>query len=96
MDDLQKANDLKKRLKIFRKEKKVVPNDDPYFLPSFSWGLRLGLEWIMRVLGWLGLGWGADYLFRTKPLGLMIGLIAGTIAGFIKVHRAFFIDKTKK
>lgn len=88
MDDFQKAQDLKKSLTRLRNKKCPLSEHQSYFTPSFSWGLRLGLEWTAHVLGGLGLGYGLDALLNTKPWGLMIGLISGTITGFVGVHRA--------
>jgi len=88
MDDLQHAKNLKKRLARLRKEKGGSPDTQSYFTPSFSWGLRLGLGWTAQALGGLGLGYGLDTLFNTKPWGLMLGLISGTIVGSVSVYNA--------
>lgn len=95
MNDLEKAKDLKKRLTLFRQERDHASDNRHDFIPSFSWGLRLGIEWIAHVLGGVGLGYGIDYVLGIKPWGLMLGLIVGTVAGFLSVYRTLFTLKQK-
>src|SRR6202048_3501520 len=51
-------------------------------------GLRLSSELVAGVLVGAGLGWGFDGLLSASPLGLIVFLLLGFIAGVINVMRA--------
>jgi ATP synthase protein I len=50
--------------------------------------LRLSSELVAGVLVGAGIGWGFDRLFGTSPIGLIIFLGLGTVAGVRNVLRA--------
>jgi ATP synthase protein I len=51
-------------------------------------GLRLSSELVAGVLVGAALGWGFDRLFSTSPLGLIVLLLLGFVAGVVNVMRA--------
>jgi ATP synthase protein I len=51
-------------------------------------GLRLSSELVAGVLVGAALGWGFDRLLSTSPLGLIVFLLLGFVAGVINVMRA--------
>jgi ATP synthase protein I len=51
-------------------------------------GYKLVAELVSGILGGLGLGWAVDYYAGTRPFGMVIGLLIGTIAAIYLVVRA--------
>ena len=51
-------------------------------------GLRLSSELVAGILVGAALGWGFDRLLSTSPLGLIVFLLIGFIAGVVNVMRA--------
>jgi ATP synthase protein I len=51
-------------------------------------GFRLSSELVAGVLVGAALGWGFDRLLSTSPLGLIVFLLLGFVAGVINVMRA--------
>jgi ATP synthase protein I len=47
----------------------------------------LGLEFLSAVLAGCALGYGADYLFGTKPWGVAVGAGVGFAAGLTRLVR---------
>ena len=47
----------------------------------------IGIVFVVSVAFLLLLGWIADWMFGTKPWGLVAGIILGSIIGFIQVFR---------
>lgn len=52
---------------------------------GFGEGYRLLAGMIGGVLGGLGLGWFVDRLAHTSPIGLISGLLIGTVASIVGV-----------
>ena len=50
-------------------------------------GLRLSSELVAGVLVGAALGWGFDRLLSTSPLGLIVFLLLGFVAGVMNVMR---------
>jgi ATP synthase protein I len=53
-----------------------------------SLALRFGGEFGAAIIVGALLGFGADYFLHTQPVGLMIGLGLGFVAGVVNVVRA--------
>ena len=82
-DDL---NDLGARLDAARAKYEVTPEpkDDGSMLGQ-AW--RMSTELVVSVIVGLGLGYGIDILFGSKPWGMLIGLCFGFAAGIMAVLR---------
>ena len=46
-----------------------------------------GIAFFAAVTFMLILGWGADLLLGTKPFGIVVGIVLGSIIGFIQFFR---------
>jgi F0F1-type ATP synthase assembly protein I len=42
---------------------------------------------VAAILVFLGIGWLIDNYFHTSPIGLVVGVILGTIIGFYQFYR---------
>ena len=77
-------NSLDEQLKAF--EAKRAPKASPFGeTQGMSDGYRLLAGLIGGVLGGLGLGWTFDYFVHTSPIGLISGLLIGTVASIVGV-----------
>ena len=47
----------------------------------------IGIVFVVSVAFMLLLGWIADWMFGTKPWGLVAGIVFGSIIGFVQVIR---------
>lgn len=69
----------------------VIRNDTPE--SSAETFRRTGLAWSAgvafggAVIFMLVLGWGADVLLGTSPWGIVVGIILGSVIGFIQFFR---------
>ena len=84
---------LDRRLSIIRDGRKLetdqTGNEQAQARASaMAVGLRLSSELVAGVLGGAALGWGFDRLLSTSPLGLIVFLLLGFVAGVINVMRA--------
>jgi ATP synthase protein I len=50
-------------------------------------GVRIGVELVAGVLLGLALGYGLDFWLGTKPIGMIVMIFVGAIAGFMNVYR---------
>lgn len=74
-------------------------SDEPFILSSAQpestaeTVRRSGLAWSMGVVFFgsvvfmLVLGWGADLLFGSSPWGMVVGIVLGSIIGFVQFFR---------
>ena len=46
-----------------------------------------GIAFFAAVVFMLILGWGADLLLGTRPFGIVVGIVLGSIIGFIQFFR---------
>ena len=46
-----------------------------------------GIVFVAAVTFMLILGWGADLLLGTKPFGIVVGIVLGSVIGFIQFFR---------
>jgi ATP synthase protein I len=77
-------NSLDERLKAFEAQRapKVSPIGGT---KGISDGYRLLAGLIGGLLGGLGLGWTFDYFAHTSPIGLISGLLIGTVVSIVGV-----------
>jgi len=55
---------------------------------GLSLGMRAASEFISAVVVGAAIGWGLDWLFRTKPLFIIVFFLIGVAAGVWNVIRA--------
>ncbi|MEP3654017.1 MAG: AtpZ/AtpI family protein [Litorimonas sp.] len=79
-------DDLGARLNAARAKYEVTPDvkDDGSLLGQ-AW--RMSTELVVSVIVGLGLGYGVDTIFGSKPWGILIGLCFGFAAGIMAVLR---------
>jgi F0F1-type ATP synthase assembly protein I len=46
-----------------------------------------GVAMFSSIVFMLVLGWGADLLFGTSPWGLVVGIVIGSLIGFVQLFR---------
>ncbi len=46
-----------------------------------------GFDFVGSVLAGMLLGLGADWLFASSPIGVVIGIVVGSVAGFYKLYK---------
>ena len=82
-DDL---SDLGARLDAARAKYEVTPEEqDDGTLLGQAW--RMSTELVVSVMVGLGLGYGIDTIFGSKPWGILLGLCFGFAAGIMTVLR---------
>jgi F0F1-type ATP synthase assembly protein I len=54
---------------------------------SASKGAGNNFDFFGSVIAGFLLGYGADWLFDSAPVGVVIGIVAGSVAGFYKLYR---------
>lgn len=82
--DLNALDARVKAAQARHKPKDYSQNDDGSLL-GMAW--RLSTELVVSILVGMGLGYGVDFIFGTKPWGLFIGLGFGFAAGIRSVLR---------
>jgi ATP synthase protein I len=55
---------------------------------ALAFGWRVATELVAALVVGLGLGWGFDRAFGTRPWGLIIFFLLGSAAGMLNVYRA--------
>lgn len=86
-DDL---NDLEKKLAAFRGEQKREPDrnaERERDAENMNRGLRAGTELVVSIAAGTLIGWFLDQWLGTKPLFLLLFIMAGIGAGFFNVYR---------
>lgn len=83
-------NDLEKKLAQFRTEsptlggKSTAREKDAENLRN---GMRAGMELVVSIAAGTLIGWGLDRWLGTKPIFLIVFILAGIGAGFMNVYR---------
>jgi ATP synthase protein I len=54
---------------------------------NMSSGVRAGAELVTLIIAGTAIGWGLDWYFQTKPVFLIIFVLAGIVTGFYEVYR---------
>lgn len=79
-DDLQRLRDLEARIDRLRKaQEPAPPKTESHDLAQQGW--RMVTELVAGLLVGLGIGWGLDALFGTRPLFLVLFVLLGLAAG---------------
>jgi F0F1-type ATP synthase assembly protein I len=68
-------------------QKGAGPSSQGFDAAALGRTWAIGLDFGMTVLAGGLLGWGADYLFGWKPWGIVTGLLAGLVVGFVHFIR---------
>tara|TARA_B100001123_G_scaffold239890_1_gene268386 strand:- start:716 stop:1000 length:285 start_codon:yes stop_codon:yes gene_type:complete len=77
---------LKKKIDEFKKinEKKDMSTSSK---KGMSFGFRIGIEIVAALVVGVSIGIIVDKYLNTKPFGLIIFFILGSLAGFLNVYR---------
>ncbi len=80
-DDLSRLRDLDARIAKARKEHEPEPpkTTDSHVMAQQGW--RMVTELVAGLLIGLGIGWGLDAAFGTRPLFLVLFVLLGLAAG---------------
>lgn len=76
------------RRKVAEAQAKRAPKKEEAPQSAASLALRIGGEFGAAILVGAGIGYGADFLLKTQPWGLVIGLCLGFAAAVVSVVRA--------
>lgn len=57
-------------------------------MSSFGWALRVGVEMVSALIVGVGIGYGLDWWFGTKPWFLVVFFLLGSAAAIMNVYRA--------
>ena len=86
MSDKLKIENIKKRINNLQKTK--GSNQDKLSKKSgLSFGFRIGVENVAAIVVGTVIGIFVDKYLGTKPFGLIIFFILGSLAGFLNVYR---------
>ena len=64
------------------------PNPPDNFASGMSMGLRAGSEFVAAILVGGAIGWGLDWVLKTKPAFTIVFFLLGVVAGIWNVIRA--------
>jgi len=86
MNDKLKIENIKKRINNLQKTN--GSNQDKLSKKSgLSFGFRIGIEIVAAIVVGTVIGIFVDKYLGTKPFGLIIFFILGSLAGFLNVYR---------
>ncbi|PPR45086.1 MAG: hypothetical protein CFH21_00068 [Alphaproteobacteria bacterium MarineAlpha5_Bin11] len=85
MNNQPDADDLKKRINKFSDDTINKKNKDAR--GNVSFGFRIGIEIVSAIAVGVAIGILVDKYLQTKPFGLIIFFILGSMAGFLNVYR---------
>ena len=77
---------LKKKIDEFKKINKKKDMDTSS-KKGVSFGFRIGVEIVAALIVGVSIGIIVDKYLNTKPFGLIIFFILGSLAGFLNVYR---------
>jgi len=80
-----KLKDLKKKIDLYNVKNNKQQNN--INRSGSRLGLRLSTEIVAALIIGVGIGIVVDNYFNTKPFGLIIFFILGSLAGFLNVYR---------
>lgn len=81
------GDDFTRRLASLEAERRGKPAGEPGGRANLGLGARVGTDLVAGVLIGVGLGYGVDLWFGTKPWGLIVCFVMGAAAGFLNVYR---------
>ena len=86
MNNKSKFENIKRRINKLQKAEGA--NDDKLNRKSgVSFGFRIGVEIVAAIIVGTVIGIFVDKYLGTKPFGLIIFFILGSLAGFLNVYR---------
>jgi len=85
MDNNKKLENLKKKLDEIQSSKKN--ESKKYKKTGAGFGFKISTEIIAALVVGVCIGLLVDNYFNTKPFGLIIFFILGSLAGFLNVYR---------
>ena len=74
---------IKNRINKLTKNEKYLKNNKN----GLSFGFRIGIEIVAAIIVGVSVGIIVDKYLETKPFGLIIFFILGSLAGFLNVYR---------
>tara|TARA_Y100001970_G_C13979484_1_gene722377 strand:+ start:150 stop:434 length:285 start_codon:yes stop_codon:yes gene_type:complete len=86
MSEKKNIDSLKKKIDENQKSIKINKNINKN-KSGLSFGLRIGVELVSALLVSVVIGIYVDKYLGTKPFGLIIFFILGSLAGFLNVYR---------
>lgn len=84
-------DDLDTRIRAAREREMAETEVEPGRRTSSSGialGMRISIEFVAGVAVGVGIGWGLDHFFGTKPLLMVLFLLLGGGAGVMNAYRA--------
>ena len=83
----ENLKDLEDKIARFQKGEKESPLQAPDTSKAMNTGMRAGSEFISHIIAGGVLGYGADYLFHTSPLFLILLMMAGFGTGLWRTYK---------
>ena len=80
-----KLEELKKKIEHYQSEDNVKSNSQKKKGTGF--GFRISTEIVAALIVGVGIGIIVDNYFNTRPFGLIIFFILGSLAGILNVYR---------
>jgi ATP synthase protein I len=77
---------LERRIEALRRQD--TPERKPKPPTAGEIGIRFATELVSAVIVGAAIGWGLDWLFRTRPILTIVFFIVGAGAGVLNVNRA--------
>ncbi len=84
---LDALEDLAARVAVVNKEREVRMEKVVIDRSGMSLGLRMASEFVSAILVSGLLGYGVDFLLKSSPFALMVGLALGFVAGTVNLVR---------
>jgi ATP synthase protein I len=84
-------DDLDTRIRAAREREEAKNKSEPGRRQSstgIALGMRISIEFVAGVAVGVGIGWGLDLLFDTKPVMMVLFLLLGGAAGVLNAYRA--------
>ena len=86
MNNKSKIENIKRRINNLKKTEEL--NGDKFSKKSgLSFGFRIGVEIVAAIMVGTVIGIFVDKYLGTKPFGLIIFFILGSLAGFLNIYR---------
>ncbi len=87
-------NDLGERLRAAREHRRADRQHEqslsggPPGMSGLGWALRVGVEMVSAIVVGVGIGYGLDWWFGTKPWFLVVFFLLGSAAAMMNVYRS--------